>query len=294
MKKLYGVITAMTTPFDKNNKVDIGGIQTQVDFLINKGVNCLYPLGTTGEMYLMSVEERKLVAETVVKKAAGRVTVYIHCGAMTTEDTIQLAKHAYEIRADGIGVVTPSFFTANDRAIIQYYVDIASSIPEDFPMYLYGIPQCSTNDIKPEVAQEIANKCKNVIGIKYSYPDVVRIAEYLRINEGRFSVLMGPDKLFYPGLCMGCDGTVSGCSGPMPEVFVDIYKAYLEGDHEKARKAQDKASACVDVLKAGADMGVFKEVLRKRGIVDSYMRKPLLNIEEKDKEALWENVSKFL
>jgi 4-hydroxy-tetrahydrodipicolinate synthase len=114
MKKLKGVITAMTTPFDKNGVLDIEAAEKQVDFLIEKGVNCLYPTGTTGEMYLMSAKEREILAETIVKRAAGRVTVYIHVGAMTQEDTIRLAKHANKIGADGIGVVTPSYFSVND------------------------------------------------------------------------------------------------------------------------------------------------------------------------------------
>ena len=80
MKKLYGVITAMTTPFTADNKVDVAALEAQTEYLIQKGVQCLYPCGTTGEMYLMSAEERELVAETVVKKAAGRVTVFIHVG----------------------------------------------------------------------------------------------------------------------------------------------------------------------------------------------------------------------
>ena len=81
LKKLYGVIVAMTTPFDEQGNVDVEALKRSVDFQIEKGVNCLYPCGTTGEMYLMTAEQRKLVAETVVKQAAGRVTVFIHCGA---------------------------------------------------------------------------------------------------------------------------------------------------------------------------------------------------------------------
>ena len=108
MKKLYGVITAMTTPFDEAGQVDVKALAAQTEFLIGKGVDCLYPCGTTGEMYLMSAEQRELVAETVVKTAAGRVTVFIHCGAMTQDETIRLMQHAEKIGADGVGVVTPS------------------------------------------------------------------------------------------------------------------------------------------------------------------------------------------
>ena len=105
MKKLFGVTTAMTTLFTADGAPNVQAMRELTDFLIEKGVNCLYPLGTTGEMLRMTVEERKLVAKTVVEQAAGRCTVFIHVGAMRQEDAIELAKHAYEIGADGIGVV---------------------------------------------------------------------------------------------------------------------------------------------------------------------------------------------
>lgn len=293
MKKLYGVITAMTTCFDKDDKVDVKGVEELTEFLINKGVNCLYPCGTTGEMHLMSVEERELVAETVVKKAAGRVTVFIHVGAMTTKDTIRLAQHAHKIGADGIGVVTPSYFGVNDDAMIKFFTDVAKSIPEDFPMYLYGIPQCAGNDLSFRVAEESSRICKNIIGVKYSYPDMHKICEFLRINDGTFSVVVGADRLFLPALALGCDGTVSGVSCPMPEPFVKIYEEYQKGNIMEARKWHDIANDLVILLKAGSDMSIFKNVLNIRGINGGYMRKPLQNIDLETKEKLVLDISKY-
>ena len=109
MKKLYGVIVAMTTPFTAEGEVDVPALRRAVDFQIEKGVNCLYPCGTTGEMYLMTKAQRKLVAETVVRQAAGRVTVFIHCGAMDPDEVVELSLHAHEIGADGVGIVTLLF-----------------------------------------------------------------------------------------------------------------------------------------------------------------------------------------
>ncbi|MBN2396676.1 MAG: dihydrodipicolinate synthase family protein [Candidatus Atribacteria bacterium] len=294
MKKLYGVITAMTTPFDENNKVDVTAINDLTEFLISKGVHCLYPTGTTGEMYLMSPEERELVAETVVKKAAGRVTVFIHVGAMTITETIRLAQQAKKIGADGIGVVTPSYFTVNDKAMEEYYVEVANSVPADFPVYLYAIPQCAANDIMPEVAQKIANRCKNVVGIKYSFADMLRVKDYLNINDGDFSVVVGTDRLFYPALCMGCDGTVSGVSDPMPEHFVEVYNSYKANDEKKAREEQKIASEICEILKSGADMALFKTTLDFRGIRGGHMRKPLINLTEDQKSKLYSRIKKYL
>lgn len=294
MKKMYGVITAMTTPLTADNKVDTQAIEQHVEFLIEKGVNCIYPCGTTGEMMNLSLEERELIAETVVNAVKGRVIVYIHVGAQTTEQTIHLAQHAEKIGADGIGVVTPPFFGLKDKAMVQYYKDVASSVSPDFPIYVYVIPQCAANDITVPVMQQIADACPNVIGVKYSWADCIRMKDYLNIRDGNFSVLFGPDRLFLPALSMGCDGTVSGCSGPMPEHFVAIYKAWMEGDTEKAKQEQKIANEICEIMKSGADMGIFKAILNFRGLTGGHMRKPLLDLDEQELEALKAQIMPYL
>jgi len=294
MKKLYGVTVAMITPLDKNDRIMEQSIRKHVDFLIEKGVNCLYPLGTTGEMYLLSTEERKKVAETVVDQANGRVTVYIHVGAMNLKDTIELAQHASKIGADGIGSVTPSYFSVRDNEMEEYYVSIANSVPQDFPVYLYNIPQCSTNDLKPNVIERIVKRAPNVVGIKYSLADMIRTAEYLRVNNGNFSVLQGTDRLFNESLTMGCDGTVSGNSSVYPEAFVGVYKAFKEGNLEEARKQQRIATEVSEILKNGSNMAYFKAALKMRGIDAGHMRKPLLDLTEEQFKDLEERFKKFI
>ncbi|MCM3019337.1 dihydrodipicolinate synthase family protein [Priestia megaterium] len=286
MKHLYGVTTAMVTPFAKTGEVDLEKVVNLTEFLISKGVHCLYPLGTTGEMLRLSVKERKQVAETVVKQAANRVTVFIHVGAMNEEDTIELARHAYEIGADGIGVVTPMFFGANDNELETYFTKVAYSVPEDFPVYLYNIPQCSSNDLTAEVAQKVAETCKNVVGIKYSYPDYLRVNEYLNINDGNFSVLPGTDRLFLAALAMGCEGVVSGVSGVYPEPFVETYNAFKANDLEKARKMQKVAIQYCEALLNGSNMSYFKEALKLRGIDVGGMRSPQIDLTEKEVKEL--------
>lgn len=294
MKKLYGVITAMTTPFTEADAVDVEALEQQTEFLIEKGVNCLYPTGTTGEMYLMSAEERELVAETVVKKAAGRVTVFIHCGAMTLAETIRLVQHAHKIGADGVGVVTPSYFNVDDRAMVQYYKDVCSSVPQDFPVYVYAIPQLAHNDVTAECMEKICEACPNVVGVKYSYPDMTRVLQYTRVKGGDFSVVFGADHMFLPALIAGCDGTVSGCSGPFPEPFVDVYREFKAGNMEAAQKAQKLATDLAWLMKGGSDMSIFKNILTFRGVRGGHMRKPLLDLSEADTAALKEAVKPYI
>lgn len=294
MKKLYGVITAMTTPFTADGKVDTAALEEQTEYLIEKGIQCLYPCGTTGEMYLMSAEERELVAETVVKKAAGRVTVFIHVGAMTVDETIRLAQHAHKIGADGVGVVTPSYFTVNDRAMVEYYKTVCAALPDDFPVYVYVIPQLAHNDISAATMEQIAAACKNVVGVKYSFADMRRINEYLQVRNGNFSVVPGADDLFLPALVCGCGGVVSGCSGPFPEAFVAVYKAFQSGDLEGARKAQVAATELVKLMQFGGDMSIFKNILTFRGVTGGHMRKPLLDLTDEQVAQLKQQVAPYI
>lgn len=290
MKKLYGVITAMTTPFDENGNVDTTAIEQQTDFLIEKGVNCLYPTGTTGEMYLLSREERELITKTVIDKADGRATVYIHTGAMTLDETIQLSLYAHKAGADGVGVVTPSYFSVDDRAMVNYYKEVCQALPADFPVYVYVIPQLSKNDISAECMDEICKVCPNVVGVKYSYPDFRQMMAYMRCNNGEFSVVFGADDMFLPALIAGADGTVSGCSGPFPDLFVEIYKKYRDGDIAGAMDAQREANEIIFLMKSGADMSIFKNILTFRGVNGGHMRKPLLDLDEGAVRELFEAV----
>ena len=109
MERMKGIVIPLVTPFTDDDKIDEESLKRLVDHCIEGGMTSLYPCGTTGEMMYMSVAERKQVAEVVVKHAAGRIPVYVHVGAWNQADTIELAKHAVEIGAQGIGVVTPSF-----------------------------------------------------------------------------------------------------------------------------------------------------------------------------------------
>lgn len=293
MKKMFGVITAMTTPLTDDDKIDVNAIEQQVEFLIGKGVDCLYPCGTTGEMLNLSLEERELVAETVVRAAQRRAVVFVHAGAQTTEQTIRLARHAEQIGADGIGVVTPPFFGLDERAMIRYYKDVSSAVSPDFPIYIYVIPQCAANDISAPVMEKIAEACPNIIGCKYSWADCIRLKDYLNIRDGGFSVLFGPDRLFLPALAMGCDGTVSGCSGPMPEHFVNIYRAWKKGDIAEARREQRTANEICEIMRSGADMGIFKAILDFRGLNGGHMRKPLLDLDEIQRKELKKKIAPY-
>lgn len=284
LRKLYGVTVAMVTPFDDAGRVDVHGLSALTKALLDKGVNCLYPCGTTGEMVHLSVEERKLIAETVIKAADARGRVFIHCGAMKQEETAALLQHACEAGADGAGIVTPVFLGVNAGEMERYYETLSGCVSADFPIYLYNIPQCAGNDLTAQSAARIVERCPNVVGIKYSYPDMLRTLEYLAIPD--FSVLHGCDKLFSSLLMMGCDGTVSGVAGVFPEPFAAVYRAWQEKDIEKMQRWQKICVRFCDLLRCGSNMSYFKEALKLRGIPAGGMRLPQRDLERAEVEKL--------
>lgn len=276
MKRLYGVTVAMITPFTKDGRIDHRALKDYTEMLIEKGVDCLYPCGTTGEMIHLSGQERREVAETVIQTAAGRVNVFIHCGAVCQKETEALLEHAYRIGADGAGIVTPMFLGVTDYEMEEYYKRMARIVPDEFPVYLYNIPQCSANDLKVRTVEKLAKECKNIIGIKYSYPDFLRTLEYLEIPS--FSVLHGCDKMFSELLLMGCDGTVSGVAGVFPEPFVEVYKAWKLKRIEEMQKWQRICIRFCNLLRCGSNMSWFKLALELRGMTAGGMRNPQKNL----------------
>lgn len=264
MKHLNGIVTAMVTPVDKSGKINTDATAKLTQYLIDSGVTGLFPLGTNGECMRFNVEERKKVAETIVSTARGSNTsVFVHTGAMTEEDTAELTKHAYSIRADGAGIVTPPYFKLNDNELFNFYKRISEVVPNDFPIYVYNIPQCSGNDISYELMCRLFDKIPNIIGIKYSFNNDERTRRYCSI-EG-LSVLHGADTRYPEMMEIGCDGVVSGLSGAYPKPFVEQASEYSKGNKEAMFRWQ-KIAKEVAKVSANGNIAYIKFMITERGI----------------------------
>lgn len=288
MQKLFGTVVPIITPFTENDTIDVPSLKRLVDHCIDHGLQCLYPCGTTGEMMYLTVAERKLIAETVIRHTAKRVPVFVQAGAWNLADTIELAQHAVSAGADGIGVITPVFYKLSDQGIIDFYEAVSKSVPENFPVYLYSIPQNAINDINPQTAQIIAEKCSNVIGIKYSYPDFTRLQQFMLVRNETFSVLVGPDHLFEALCAVGGDGVVSGNAMCIPEHYVKLWEAIQAKDYDLATKYQRRTNILNATMCAVNNIAAYKVILKDEGIIASTkMRRPMENLtQQQEKELL--------
>lgn len=288
MKKLYGTVVPIITPLTDEDTIDQESLKRLVDHVIDNGLQCLYPCGTTGEMMYLTVEERKLIADVTVKQAAGRAPVFVHVGAWNQKDTIELAQHAVEIGADGIGVVTPVFYILSDDGLFNFYKSVADSVPKDFPVYLYAIPQNAVNDLSASVCERVAEACPNVVGIKYSYPDFTKLQQFMLVRNQQFSVLVGPDHLFEAVCAVGGEGTVSGNAMCIPEHYAALWKAIQDKDFDKATKLQRRTNVLNGIMCAINNIAAYKVILKAEGVIaTTNMRRPMENLTpEQERELL--------
>ena len=294
MQKLYGTVVPIVTPLTDEDTIDVESLKSLVDYVIDGGLQCLYPCGTTGEMMYLTVEERKLVAEVTVAQAAKRVPVFVHVGAWNLKDTIELAQHAEKIGADGIGVVTPAFYQLSDQGLIDFYVAVANSVSKDFPVYMYAIPQNAINDVNAAVCEAVAKQCPNVLGIKYSYPDFTKLQQFLMVNDEKFSVLVGPDHLFEALCAVGGDGVVSGNAMIVREHYAAIWDAVQKKDYDLATKLQRRTNVLNATMCAINNIAAYKVILKEEGIIKtSNMRRPMENLTPDQEKALLDEMNRL-
>lgn len=271
---LRGVIVALITPFHEDGSVNLAALEQLVDFLLGAGVHGLFVNGTTGEGPLLTPDERRTVAETVVRRARGRVPVIVQAGTPVTAETIAQVHHARACGADAAALLCPYYYRLDNDALIEHFCTVADSVP-DYPLYLYNIPQRTGNTISPEVTAAVAERCPNVVGEKDSSGDLSGIIAKQRTRGGDFEVLIGSDGLVLSSLVAGVQAAVSGNANVFPDLFVALFQAYWDGDLVAARAVQEKIHIVRAALRDGADLSLIKGMLAHRGIPAGPVRPPL-------------------
>ena len=272
--EIRGVICPLVTPFDEQGRIDHDCAGQVADFLLSKGVHSLMIGGTTGEGMLLSTVERKALCETVVERVADRAPVIAHTGCMSTADTIELTCHAASAGATAASVIVPYFFTFDDDSLFNHFTSIANAVP-GFPIFLYTFPGNAKNDVSPELLVRLLRAAPNIVGIKVSNPNLLRLQEYLQTGGESFLTFCGVDGLMLPALALGAKAQVSGNSNVCPETFRALYDAFVAGDIERARSLQRQINQIRMALKDGTTPAYFKAGLKLRGIPAGYVRPPM-------------------
>jgi 4-hydroxy-tetrahydrodipicolinate synthase len=285
MFKPSGVIPALVTPLDKNGQLMEDALRKVIDYTITGGVHGLFILGSSGEIYGLTPEQKRRVVEVTVEHTAGRVPIYCGASEITTRDCIQTAQMVQEIGGvSALSVLTPYFMTPTQSELIEHFTAIAQST--DLPIILYGNESRTQVKIDVQTCKELS-KVDNIIGIKDSSGDMTKMAEYLRVTDREsFSVLAGRDTLIYAGLCHGGTGAIASTANIAPKLVADIYNTFISGDYQKSLELQFKLAPLRLAVDKATFPVVLKEGLRMVGIDVGYAFAPSAEMSPESKKML--------
>lgn len=288
---LAGVIPALLTPFTPAGEVDLPKIRPYIGWLVTTGVDALLVGGTTGEGPMMSEADRRRVAEAAVAAADGRLPVLVMTGAITTAESVALARHARAIGADGAVVVAPWYFPLDEAALERHFAAVAEAVPE-LGLYLYNIPANTRNPISPALAGRLAERYPHIRGLKDSAKDLAALEAFVAALPGR-SVFAGSDALLLDALQAGGKGVVSAVAAVFPEAMVAIHRAWREGRPEEARSLQERANRIRAALKRGPYLHPYKLAAAWRGIDLGTVCPPLRACTAEEESALRAELSEL-
>jgi dihydrodipicolinate synthase/N-acetylneuraminate lyase len=279
----------MVTPFDDHGQVDHASTRQVVEFLVSKSIDCLMVGGTTGEGMLLNVAERKALCEVVIEETAGRADVIAHTGCIGTADTIELTLHAASAGATAASAIVPYFFTFDDDSLFRHFEAVANAAP-DLPILLYAFPDNAKNDISPALLERLLEAVPNLVGIKSTNSNLLRLGEYIRVGGERFLPFNSVDGLMFPALAMGAVAQVSGNSNVCPEIFQALHDAFAAGEMQRARDLQAQINQVRAVLHDGITPAYFKMGLKLRGIPAGKVRPPMRELTPDEEKAVEEGL----
>ena len=282
--QVHGIIPPVVTPMLANEDIDLAGLRKLIDHQIACGVHGIFVMGTTGECYSLSDEEKQQIVATAVAHVNKRVPVYAGTGAETTREAIRHTQMAEREGVDGVSVITPYFVMPNQGEIADHYRRIAAAT--SLPVILYSNPvTCGGLKIDPDTIAKLA-QVPNIVGVKDSSGDLTNLIETVRLVPDDFAVLQGRDTLIAPALMFGARGAVPASCNVAPKLLVEIYESFVAGDLEKCQSAQSRLSPVRLALMTGTAPGVVKQAMALCGFDAGPSRSPIAPLSPEKRQQL--------
>jgi dihydrodipicolinate synthase/N-acetylneuraminate lyase len=292
---IRGIYTPNLVPFAPDGSINEAELRRLVNWLIEKGVTGLYPNGSTGEFIRLSFEERKRVIRMVVEETRGRVPIL----AGAAESNLRLILDACRTYADlgcaAVSVTGPYYYKVSQESIEQFFRELARHSPID--VVLYNIPQFS-NEIGVPVLKRLALDCPRIVGVKDSSRDLPRFLNTLheiKPQRPEFSCLIGCEEILFPSLFMGGDGGTIATSGIVPEVVMKLYREFLDGHWEAAKRIQLELLDLINAMLYGTNFPEgFRAGMSLRGFEMGTSRQLLSPKEQSDLDDIRSKIACIL
>ena len=280
--RFSGAFTALITPF-KDGAVDEDAFVKLVEWQIEQGIHGLVPVGTTGESPTLSHEEHDRVIELCVKTAKGRVPVIAGAGSNSTQEAVRLAKHAEEVGADGVLIVSPYYNKPTQEGLFAHFNAVAEAV--SVPVIIYDIPGRSTVRVDDDTMAKLS-KINNIAGVKDATGDAARPTRLLNLIGDGFSQLSGEDATCLPYLAAGGHGCISVVSNIAPALCAQMHEAFATGDMARAMQINRQIMPLHDGMFTEASPGPVKYAASLLGICGADTRLPLVEISPASKKVV--------
>jgi dihydrodipicolinate synthase/N-acetylneuraminate lyase len=218
---------------------------------------------------LLEDEENMRIAEIASDQSRGRIENIMHVGAATTARAVKLAEHAAKSGVEAICCVPPFFYRQSDEAIVEHYKAVGAAA--NLPLFVYNLPQATGVEITPEMMQKIQDGVPQLKGLKHS---AVTFANVRAFSNMGLQCLVGNAMLMLPALTIGASGCVDGPPNVAPELWVEIWNAYNDGDIHRAEAAQEKASQVTELVRSIGLHAGTKAILSERLGIDCGAPRP--------------------
>ncbi len=283
-----GVSVAMTTPL-KDGQVDFAALKTQVEFQVAAGVDCLCPVGTTGESPTLSHEEHERVMGAVVDAAAGRVKVMPGTGSNSTTEALRLTRFAAKVGADAALVVAPYYNRPTQEGMYQHYKALAEAV--DIPICVYNIPIRTGRNIEPETIARMA-ELPCIALVKEATGSMDQASQI--ISTTNLTVLSGDDSLTLPLLAMGGRGVISVVANIVPRDLLAMISAWEAGEIEQAQDWHRRLfPLCRDMLGLATNPIPIKSAMKLLSRDTGELRLPMTPLDASQEGKLRSTLSQY-
>lgn len=225
----HGAITALITPFS-DGSVDTARLAANVEWQIERGIDGLVPVGTTGESPTLDHAEHNVVVDTVIEAAAGRVPVIAGTGSNSTDEALSSTRHAKEAGATASLQVNPYYNKPTQEGLYRHFMTIADEV--DLPIMLYNIPGRSAVALSIETIRRLAAH-DNIVAIKEATGSLDLASDISASTD--LVILSGDDALTLPLMSIGGKGVVSVTSNIIPDRMHRLTELAASGDWDAAR-----------------------------------------------------------
>ncbi|WP_228853398.1 dihydrodipicolinate synthase family protein [Aegicerativicinus sediminis] len=226
-----GVMPAITTQFTADEKLDLSMFKVNLDAQLEAGVHGIILGGTLGEASTLLPEEKRELTKFTKDIVGNRVPVVMNIAEQSTKGAIHAANIAEEDGANGLMLLPPMRYKADDAETLTYFKTIAKNT--SLPIMIYNNPVDYKIEVTIEMFEELIKE-DNIQAVKESTRDITNVTRYINRFGDRLKILTGVDTLALESLVMGADGWVAGLVDAFPAETVAIYNLVKSGNIQEA------------------------------------------------------------